>query len=79
MPRTEDGRFGATAYMVSQADLLTGMEFAYGEYRTYQVPVTPIEKLTGLDFGDLRKADPLYGREGVEAARELLSGADIQV
>jgi endonuclease G, mitochondrial len=78
MLRTEDGKLSATGYMVSQADLITNLEFAYGAVRTYQVSLARIESLTGLDFGALRDADPLKGQEGVDV-RELATGADIRL
>jgi endonuclease G len=79
MLRTEDQKLTATGYIVSQADLLTGLEFAFGEFKTYQVPIAHIEHLTGIDFGVLKSADPLAGTEAAGAARELLSGDDIAV
>lgn len=52
----------ATAYLQTQEDLIGGnLEFVYGQFETYQVPVARIEELTGLDFGGLREADPLAG------------------
>lgn len=60
----EDGALSATAYLQTQKQLLGDLEFAYGAYRTYQVPVATIEGLTGLDFGVLRDCDPLADIEG---------------
>jgi len=69
------GLLSATAYLLSQADLLEkGLEaklvaeeeFAYGAYRTFQVPVSEIEKLTGLSFGSLPGFDPLAADEAAE-------------
>ncbi|SDI35149.1 endonuclease G [Planococcus glaciei] len=57
--RKEDGTLSATAYLQSQENLLGDLEFVYGDFQTYQVPVTQIEELTGLGFGELRKFDPL--------------------
>ncbi|MCX7748402.1 MAG: DNA/RNA non-specific endonuclease [Clostridia bacterium] len=54
-----DGNLSATAYLQTQKNLIKDLEFAYGKYKTYQVHVSQIEALTGLDFGDLRKHDPL--------------------
>jgi endonuclease G len=70
-----DGVLSATAYLLSQADLIAGLElvpaaFSYGAYRTYQVPVTRVEALTRLSFGDLRDADPLARLEGT-GVREI--------
>jgi DNA/RNA endonuclease G (NUC1) len=62
----EDGQLSATAYLQTQKNLLVSLAFAFGEYKTYQVPVSQIEALTGLDFGDLRTHDPLTN--GVAAA-----------
>ncbi|MFB8331533.1 DNA/RNA non-specific endonuclease [Bacillus wiedmannii] len=55
----QDGNLSATAYLQSQKNLIDNLEFAYGEYKTYQVAVSKIENLTGLDFGELRIHDPL--------------------
>jgi endonuclease G, mitochondrial len=60
----QDGTLSATAYMLEQTDLLATVEkdlWAYGPFKTYQVSVREIERLTGLGFGDLPKADPLDG------------------
>ena len=43
--------------------MIVNLEFAYGEYKTYQVPVARIEKITGLDFGDLSQCDPIANIE----------------
>lgn len=61
----DDGRLSATAYLQTQKNLIEDLEFAFGEYRTYQVPVTRIEAITGLDFGPLRNHDPLADAESV--------------
>jgi endonuclease G len=79
MRRTEDGALTATGYVVSQSDLLGDLEFAFGEFKTFQVPVARIETLTGLRFGTLKRADPLEAIEGVETGRELRSPDDITV
>jgi endonuclease G len=68
------GRPSATAYLLSQAEELGDLEFAYGEFRTHQVPVTEIEARTGLDFGRLRNLDPLGGLE--TRARRLITGPE---
>jgi endonuclease G len=64
-----DGQLSATAYLLSQSDLISGLRtrepFSYGAYRTYQVPVRKIEELTGLSFGRLVDADPLARQRGV--------------
>ncbi|KPM52510.1 endonuclease [Frankia sp. CcI49] len=73
---TAAGRLSATGYLLSQADLIRGLEitpetFSYGAYRTYQVPLRRIAALTRLSFGTLTEADPLDRLETTEAAREI--------
>jgi endonuclease G, mitochondrial len=55
----DDNELSATAYLQTQKNLIDDLKFAYGEYKTYQVPVVKIEALTKLDFGILRLHDPL--------------------
>ena len=71
------GELSATGYLVSQAGLLTDLEFVFGEVRTYQVPISDIETWSGLKFGTLRSHDPLGKVEGTQVARELTSAADL--
>lgn len=53
-----EGRNSATAYMISQSDLLETLRaFGFGRYKTYQVSIEQIEQLTNLDFGELRQFD----------------------
>lgn len=78
MKRAHDGKLSASGYMVSQSDLLTGLEFVYGQYKTYQVPLARIESLTGLTFGSLRRADPLGQIEAL-AAVELRGPEDLAI
>jgi endonuclease G len=66
-----DGALSATAYVVSQANLIASMtdeEFVFGKYRTFQVPIATIEKKTGLSFGKLRNFDPLAAGTSHESA-----------
>jgi DNA/RNA endonuclease G (NUC1) len=63
----DDGKLSATAYLLSQEDMVEGLEFVFGEFRTYQVTVASIEKKTGLDFGNLRDFDPRVEKKGLEA------------
>ena len=62
----EDGNLSATAYMQTQKNLIENLEFAYGEYKTYQVPISRIERITGLNFGYLRNHDPIKPLESIE-------------
>jgi endonuclease G len=78
MVRADTGKLTATAYVVSQSDLLTHLEFAYGQFRTYQIPVTRAEAIAKLDFGSLRTHDPFVPEEGI-AGRELTGPADIRL
>lgn len=59
----EDGKLSATAYLQSQKNVVENLEFAYGAYKTYQVPIAVIEQLTGLDFGKLSRFDPIAAIE----------------
>jgi len=59
-----DGNLSSTAYVVSQKDLLTRLEFVFGEFKTYQTSVRHVATLTGLGFGDLPNFDPLNKLEG---------------
>ena len=58
-----DGEMSATAYLQTQKNMIEDLEFAYGEYKTYQVPVAHIEEITGLDFGKLSQCDPIANIE----------------
>jgi endonuclease G len=74
----------ATGYLLSQEALIkqnldeelatvVPEEFSYGAYRTFQVPVTQVESVTGLSFGPLSGLDPLAGSplESMETATEI--------
>ena len=72
----QGGELSATAYLLSQEELIKGLEvapeaFSYGAYRTYQVKVSQIEGLTGLSFGSLADSDPLAREEAAVTAREV--------
>ena len=77
--RQKDRSLSATAYLQTQKNLLEDLEFAYGAYRTYQVPVSRIEAITGLDFGPLRDHDPLAVIESAAPARVIGDASDIQL
>jgi len=81
MVRKRDGKqnLSATAYLLSEANLLTDLEFVFGQFRTYQVPISYIQQLTGLDFGNLVNNDPKEGiEEAVNRFTELKHLADIR-
>lgn len=70
--REDTGKMSATGYVLTQKDMISGLEFAFGKFRTYQVSLRSIERMTGLDFGRLKNADPKH-RGGFEA-----TGADVE-
>jgi endonuclease G, mitochondrial len=72
----ETGRLSVTGYVVSQRDFMDDLEFAFGPFETYQVPVATIERQSGLDFGNLKDFDPL-GRLETAAVRRLTTLEDI--
>jgi endonuclease G len=67
----DDGRLSATGYLLSQGQFLGDIEFAFGAFRTFQVPVHQLELLTGLSFGALAEFDPLGRSEGIAGAIEI--------
>jgi len=77
--RKKDRSLSATAYLQTQKNLLEDLEFAYGAYRTYQVPVSRIEAITGLDFGSLRDHDPLADTESAAPARVIGHETDVRL
>lgn len=75
----DDGNLSATAYLQTQKNLIGDLEFAYGSYKTYQVPISRIEGITDLDFGILRQADPLAGMEATVAGQVIEGPQDIRL
>jgi endonuclease G, mitochondrial len=68
MVKAETKQLSATAYALSQTDLMSDLEaFEFGEYKTYQITVQRVEELTGLDFGKLKDFDPKSMFESVGA------------
>lgn len=58
-----NGELSATGYLVQQDDLIEDITerdlgFRYEQFKTYQVPISQLEALTGLQFG-LNEYDPL--------------------
>ena len=58
-----DNTMSSTAYLQTQKQLITDLKFVFGEYKTYQILITKIESLTGLNFGNLRDSDPISKRK----------------
>ena len=73
----ENGELSATAYLQTQKNLIDNLEFAYGELKTYQIKVSTIENLTGLDFGSLRNHDPMERIETTAVGRVINNSKDI--
>ena len=74
----------ATGYLLSQEELIRGLEFSpeefsYGAYSTFQVAVSTIQEMTKLDFGILDELDPLAqaGYEAASAPREITRPQDL--
>ncbi len=75
--QTGRGEIRAVGYLQTQKNLIGDLEMAFGDsYRTYSVPITTIEALTGFDFGELRDFDPLADIEST-AGREISGPDDI--
>jgi len=72
----ENGELSSTAYLQTQKNLID-LEFAYGEFKTYQVKVSTIENLTGLDFGNLRNHDPMERIETTAVGHVINNSKDI--
>lgn len=70
----DTGELSATAYLLSQAELIEDLEFAFGAYKAYQLPIATLEKKTGLSFGELGEFDPLAATESLGA--RLLRGVE---
>lgn len=85
MIKSDSHDLSATGYILSQRDMLNAgfeAEFAFGQFRTYQVTLARIASMTGLDFGRLPEFDPLArgrheaaGMESATAAVKLIGGA----
>ena len=54
-----DNAMSSTAYLQTQKQLIADLKFVFGEYKTYQIQITKIESLTGLNFGNLKDFDPI--------------------
>jgi hypothetical protein len=64
MRNTETGKLSATGYVLTQSDMVTGFEFVFGPFKTYQKSLASIEAMTGLDFGRLKNFDPMRSGSG---------------
>ncbi|EFM11043.1 DNA/RNA non-specific endonuclease [Paenibacillus curdlanolyticus YK9] len=76
----DNGETSATAYLVSQKELIRNLEAEpFGAFRTFQVKVSLIESMTGLNFGELSKFDPLERTEATTLGHLLERVEDIQL
>ncbi|WP_417517482.1 DNA/RNA non-specific endonuclease [Minwuia sp.] len=69
--RHTDGALSASAFVLSQKDLLHGLEaIDFEPFRLYQIAVSALEERTGLGFEAYRKADAMHRPEriGIEQA-----------
>ena len=73
----DDHSISSTAYLQTQKQLIEDLKFVFGEYKTYQVSISKIESLTGLDFGDLRNFDPFSKRKDIIPVRIINDEKDI--
>ncbi len=71
------GRLTAAGYLQTQKRLIANLEAAFGDYKTYRVPVSLIAELTDLDFGTLVAADPRSRQEGGDGFTEIKGSEDI--
>lgn len=56
----------ATAYLASQAAQVAGLrdlQYVFGHYLDWQIPLRRVVRLSGLDFGPLLRYDPLAGAD----------------
>ncbi len=67
----------STGYLQTQKQLLENLKFVFGEYKTYQVPITKIETITSLDFGKIRNFDPLNNTKDIKSAILVNNAHDI--
>ena len=74
----DDGKPGAVAFRLSQANLIKNLpfeDFEVGDYKPFQVKVSELETLTGLQFGKLSSYDALEQGSTVESFIEGMSEA----
>ena len=76
---SQTNELSATAYLLSQADMISNLEFAYGQFRTYQISLAQVEALTDLNFGTLKDFDPIrtsttesIGKKIIERPQDII-------
>ncbi len=73
---TFTGQLSATGYLLSQSLLIDDLEFVFGSFRTYQVPIHRLESKTGLHFGQLSQYDPM-GINELRGQQEINGPEDV--
>ena len=64
----DGGGLRALAFILGQESLISQLEtLQAGRFGIFQVPLSEIEALTGLDFGSLHEADAIAGSSGRES------------
>jgi endonuclease G, mitochondrial len=56
----------AVGYLASQSEQVTSLrdvQYVFGRYRDWQVPIRRLARISGLDFGTLTSCDPLSGAD----------------
>jgi DNA/RNA endonuclease G (NUC1)/V8-like Glu-specific endopeptidase/endonuclease/exonuclease/phosphatase family metal-dependent hydrolase len=83
MQRPDTSQLSATGYILTQEDMVSGFEFMFGPFKTYQVSLATLASRTGLDFGRLISFDPLRqdsgGFETAAPARLIQSFDDLRL
>lgn len=64
---SETGLPSATAYKISQEKELAELEFAYGQYKTYQISIQEVMDNTSIDFSELLQYDG-FSQNEIESA-----------
>ena len=77
----KDGKPSVTGYVLSQKELISELEkiqsdFEFSKFKTYQVSLTKIEEMTGLDLSKLKTFDPLK-REQEGVLNEITAATDL--
>lgn len=84
-----NGKLSVSGYMLSQEEFLEGIgaeeavrDTGFGQYRTYQVPLSKIATLTGLHLEPFYPNDPMLAlgpEESTTAFREIGGEADLML
>jgi endonuclease G len=75
--RRANGTLSASAYLRTQRNLPGVRDLEFGAFRTYQVPLAEIERLSALGFGDLAGLDVLAGARSLDGpTARLIRGPD---